>query len=424
MATDGMPDASRMFSVFVDSVDSQSTVIIGAGIMGCATAYYLAKSGNTRPDTIHLIESSPELFTSASGKAAGFVAPDWFGPATAGLGELSFRLHSELAAQHNGRDKWGYSPSTGTSMMEGPQSMGGDSRARAAATHEYAGDKTGPAWLTRREGDRVETLSEHGGVAQVDPPRLSQFLLRESILKGVRLHNPAKALRVSTDHDGNLSAVRVEHQSGAQFKIPCTRLLITAGAWTPSVFQQLFPSSSLQIPVSQLAGHSLTVKSPRWSKEHESDGCDAVFTTMSSGFSPEIFSRIGGEIYIAGLNDPSLRLPDSATDAKIDQASIEELKKVAQRLLGQDGTDVSDLEVVREGLCFRPVTPHGAPILSRIADEDLGHGIETKPGADGGVFIAAGHGPWGISHSLGTGKVMAELIERQAPSADVSLLGM
>jgi glycine/D-amino acid oxidase-like deaminating enzyme len=117
-------------------------------------------------------------------------------------------------------------------------------------------------------------------------------------------------------------------------------------------------------------------------------------------------------------------LPEVATDAKIDQASIEELKRVGQRLLGQDGTDVSDLEVVREGLCFRPVTPRGVPILCTIADEDLGGGIETKPGADGGVFIAAGHGPWGISHSLGTGKVMAEMLERQTPSADVRALGL
>ena len=159
-------------------------------------------------------------------------------------------------------------------------------------------------------------------------------------------------------------------------------------------------------------------------KEHESRGCDAVFTTSRSGFSPEIFSRIGGEIYIAGLNDPGLPLPDLATDAKIDKASIEQLKKVAQRLLGEDGTDVLDLEVGREGLCFRPVTPRGVPILCRISDEQLGGRIETKPGAEGGVYIAAGHGPWGISQSLGTGKVMAELLERQPPSADISALGM
>lgn len=126
---------------------------------------------------------------------------------------------------------------------------------------------------------------------------------------------------------------------------------------------------------------------------------------MRDGFSPEVFSRIGAEIYVAGLNDASLPLPDVATDAKINASSIDEMKKAAQKLLGQDGTDVSDLEVIREGVCFRPVTQRGVPILCKVLDEDLGGNIETRPGEDGGVFIAAGHGPWGISHSLGTGKV-------------------
>ncbi|KAK1819581.1 hypothetical protein LTR12_006031 [Friedmanniomyces endolithicus] len=145
---------------------------------------------------------------------------------------------------------------------------------------------------------------------------------------------------------------------------------------------------------------------------------------MQSGFSPEIMSRIGGEIYVAGLNDADLALPEVATDAKIDQASIEELKATAEKLLGRDGTDVSDLEVVREGLCFRPVTKSGSPILTRIPDEGLGKGLATAAAPDGGVFVAAGHSPWGISHSLGTGKVMAEMMEGVELSADVRLLGL
>jgi hypothetical protein len=99
-----------------------------------------------------------------------------FGAATASLGALSFQLHKELAEQHNGRETWGYSLSTGTSLLEGSQFSrakdddwlaNGGSRDQVAATHEYAGDKLGPAWLTRRQGDRIEVLSEDGGVAQV-----------------------------------------------------------------------------------------------------------------------------------------------------------------------------------------------------------------------------------------------------------------
>lgn len=228
--------------------------------------------------------------------------------------------------------------------------------------------------------------------------------------------------------------------SNAITSVPCTRLVITAGAWSPQVFSTLFPSATIKLPVSSLAGHSIVVRSPRWSAEHEDKGCHAVFATDPSGFSPEVFSRTGGEIYLAGLNDAALPLPKLPTDAKPDAASIEKLKKVSKRMLGLDSGE-DDLHILREGLCFRPVTPRGNPIIGRIDDKKLGGGFATRGGGEGGVFLAAGecngpsvtirllmlrvgHGPWGISNSLGTGKVLAELVEGQKTSADIRRLAL
>lgn len=68
-------------------------------------------------------------------------------------------------------------------MVEGRNSGGGrgydwirhgGSRAEAAGVHELQGDKCGdgeggvrPAWLTMRQGDRLEVLSEAETVGQV-----------------------------------------------------------------------------------------------------------------------------------------------------------------------------------------------------------------------------------------------------------------
>lgn len=238
-------------------------------------------------------------------------------------------------------------------------------------------------------------------------------------MAGVRLHHPARAVRVSRDESGDMSAVRITHDAGGDHKIPCTRLLIAAGAWTQSVFSTLFPAAKTEIPVSQLAGHSLVVRSPKWTEEMEKKGCHAIFTTMNNGLSPEAFSRTGGEIWIGGVNDPSAALPDNATDAQVDRTSIDKLMDVARQLLGGD----DDLEIVREGVCFRPVTDWGQPVLAKISDEELG-GIETRPAPDGGVFVAAGHGPWGIALGPGTGRCMAEMLEGGVRSADVGGLGM
>jgi glycine/D-amino acid oxidase-like deaminating enzyme len=52
------------------------TVILGAGIVGCATAFYLSELRGTSGQTIHLVDSSSELFHCASGFAGGFLAAD------------------------------------------------------------------------------------------------------------------------------------------------------------------------------------------------------------------------------------------------------------------------------------------------------------------------------------------------------------
>ncbi|PPJ60485.1 hypothetical protein CBER1_03188 [Cercospora berteroae] len=406
-------------------MSTDSTVILGAGIIGLATAFYLSES-SSHSGTIHLVEAAPELFASASGKAGGLVAEDWFGPATAELGELSFRLHQELATEYDGRKEWGYARTTGTSVVVGKskQKKGqkwleqGGSRAEVAAAErvEHYAEGEGPGWMRKTGGGKVEVLSEEGGMAQVDPKRLCEFLLKACFERGVELHQPAQAKWIERDGDGVPAAMVIENAEGEESSIPCTRLLITAGAWTSDVFSKLFPDATTRIPVSQLAGYSLVVRSPRWTAKQEATGCHAVFASASEAWSPEIFSRMGEEIYIAGLNDPDLPLSDLPTNAKVNARAIDELRRVTESMIGED------FEVIREGLCFRPVTRSGNPILARIPDNKLRTG--SGPSLLRGVFVCAGHGPWGISLSLGTGKIMSEMLLRQDLSCDVSDLGL
>ena len=122
------------------------------------------------------------------------------------------------------------------------------------------------------------------------------------------------------------------------------------------------------------------------------------------------------------MNDASLALPSLPTESKVNEESVKMLKKTAKSLLGGQG-DADDLEVVRTALCFRPVTRKGTPILGRIPDDVLGR-ITTRGGSEGGVWLAAGHGPWGISLSLGSGKVMAEMVQGRSTSVSVEGLGL
>jgi hypothetical protein len=81
----------------------------------------------------------------------------------------------------------------------------------------------------------------------------------------------------------------------------------------------------------------------------EDEGCHAVFVTGTLGFSPELFSRVNGEVYICGLNTATIPLPLVATDAQVQPAAIEQLKEAAASMLGIPGSS-DDLEIIRESL--------------------------------------------------------------------------
>ena len=150
-----------------------ATVILGAGIIGVSTAYYLSFS--LTPSSIHLIEPSPELFSSASGFAGGFLAADWFFASVSELGRLSFEEHARLAREFGGAERWGYRRSTGLSYSVGRKGeksgedwlREGTSRADVAGDGVSSKDDRLPGWLARKEGDVVEVISEKGSTAQV-----------------------------------------------------------------------------------------------------------------------------------------------------------------------------------------------------------------------------------------------------------------
>ena len=260
-----------------------------------------------------------------------------------------------------------------------------------------------------------------------DPLRLCQYLMRTATSRGVKLHINTRVVSVIADESDTITAVKLSTGT----ILPCTKLLISAGPWTAQVFHDLFPLSRLNpLPIAPLAGYSFLLRSPRHGISQERDlyqgRSHAVFasSSLSYAFSPEIFSRQGGEIYIAGLNDDGMPLPATADDSAkhLHQGDKDKLRDVAVQLMGKASPigshNVDDLEIFRESICFRPVSTRGRPVVSPIKQKDLGGIIK------GDVFVASGHGPWGISLSLGTGMVVSEMIRGLKTSVDVGMLAI
>lgn len=93
------------------SVDRpQRIVIIGGGIVGLSTAYYVLASPHLPPhSTVTLIESSTRgIAQMASKNAGGFISKYWHEKEVLPLAALSWACHVELANQFGGATEWGW----------------------------------------------------------------------------------------------------------------------------------------------------------------------------------------------------------------------------------------------------------------------------------------------------------------------------
>lgn len=110
---------------------SRDVVILGGGVIGLLTAYYLALSlqksarltpsgpGDQRPH-ITIIDSSDRLYAAASSQATGslgYSEEKESKTGRAGLACLSYRQHVRLAEQYNGKDEYGWSDQVSTSPI-------------------------------------------------------------------------------------------------------------------------------------------------------------------------------------------------------------------------------------------------------------------------------------------------------------------
>ena len=187
------PAHAHGHSFFYMAMAGTNTVILGSGIIGISTAYYLsllASEGSSietsqedRKHHIHLVDPAPVLFEHvASGKAGGFLARNWFSSSVAELGAFSFDLHKDLAEQFDGRRRWGWSPSvvinldvTGTRKRGSKKGLGegwdwiqsGDSMMAVEESVEGEDEEMVeyPPWLNKFAG--AQPLADHASTAQL-----------------------------------------------------------------------------------------------------------------------------------------------------------------------------------------------------------------------------------------------------------------
>ncbi|KAI3393349.1 hypothetical protein diail_4430 [Diaporthe ilicicola] len=430
--------------------------IIGGGIIGCSTAYFLTRHPSYSPSThrITLLEAASTnsggrtadsitdpgtlagdrakaqqlnpahsgIAGGSSGKAGGLLAK-WAFPSN--IVPLSFRLHDELAKEHDGTARWGYRRCYASQV---------ECRARMPAGTGEAGKKA-PVGAGRDAGDATEgvtrglhkdhrktisklkdlgapedldwldtehSLAAYDGMgtpddtAQVHPELFTRSMAQLAEEKGVRIVTGARVTAINKGSNGHVESVTYVKEAGHEEKLPTTDCIVAAGPWTA----RLLPD----VPVTSSRAHSIVVRTPKPVSAY------ALFTSIAlpPGFplptqqqtpptrrgqtvEPEIYARPDGTAYACGPTDTAVKLPLTTAEVAVDRARCDDIAAQVGAVsdeLGRDG------EVLARQACY---LPQGGPFIGPVP----GHG---------GVVVAAGHTCWGIQNAPGTGKLVSEIV--------------
>ena len=163
------------------------------------------------------------------------------------------------------------------------------------------------------------------------------------------------------------------------------QVVLAAGSWSPGVAR----TAGLDVPVQPAKGYSVTVKAPATSPRVPLMLADAKVAATPMGDK----LRFGGTLELAGL-DLSVNLPRVRAI----------LRAARAHLVGMEGLDLHE---IWRGL--RPLTPDGLPFIGRTRKWN-------------NLLLATGHSTIGISLGPVTGKLISETAAGEGPSQDLSRL--
>jgi glycine/D-amino acid oxidase-like deaminating enzyme len=345
-------------------------VICGGGVIGAATAYFLARRG-ARP----IVVERHGVAGAASGKSGGFLALDWCrGSPLDALARRSFALHAELAADIGGA--WGYRRLT----TYGGHAVETDTRGAA-----------GLAWLN--PGVAVTSrLGAPATTALVEPRAFTTGLMRAAQAHGAALRI-GEVVGVMRDAAG--AAVRGVALAGGDV-VDGDAVVIAMGPWS------ILAVRWLPLPaVFGYKGHSLVLDTGA------ALPAEALFLDYREAdgtvLAPELFPRADGTTFVCAIStagpvpvDPAAVVPDPGAHDR--------LEAVCRRLSPVLGAAA----IVARQACFRPVTEDGLPLIGAV------------PGV-AGAYVATGHSVWGMLNGPATGEALAALIlDGASHSVDLS----
>lgn len=400
-------------------------LIIGGGVVGVTSAWYLAAAGHE----VTVLEKQAGVAMETSAGNAGQISPGYSAPwAAPGIPlkamKWMFQKHAPLAIRFDGSRfqlEWMWSMLRNCTLAHYQEN-----KARMVRIAEYSRDslkalrqQTGIAYEGRQGGTLqlfrtqqqfdsaykdIEVLKQAGvpfnllerGQLTSAEPGLANSL--DKLTGGLQLPNDetgdcqlftrklaemAEAVGVKFIYNQDVEHLSVENNRIVSVKangqtFTADSYLMASGCWSTQLLKGL-----VSIPVYPLKGYSLTIPITDESKAPMSTVLDETYKVAVTRFDQRI--RVGGMAEIVGFN------------SKLPAARRETLEMVVNDLYPNSGA----VEQATYWSGLRPMTPDGTPIVGKTPVTNL--------------FLNTGHGTLGWTMACGSGRLVADIISGRTP---------
>lgn len=361
-------------------------VVIGAGVVGCSVAYYLAREGVG----VTLLEREA-IGSGASAHATGslsLLGAEFSPGASFQMARASYEEFPQLVTE--------LEAATGMALLYQRRPS-----LRLALDDEEAGlikslmvwqqPHVKMRWIDEREVRSIEPRLSHniiGAVYEDESAQLDSYRLNLALARGAELKGASILYREVTGLVADGPAISgVKTSSG---DIPCGAVVVAAGAWSRAFTSWLgFP-----VPVRPMKGERLLLNYPG----------EPLPVLISSPKRGHMISRSDGFTSVGSTGGRDYDQKELFWGEEFDRQPTETARLELLRRAIDVFPDLERAELVQQLAGSRPLSPDSKPIIGPV------------PGWEG-ILLSTGHTTKGIHLGPVTGRIIADYICRGSTEA-------
>lgn len=214
---------------------------------------------------------------------------------------------------------------------------------------------------------------------RIDPHRFVTGLAEKAKGLGVQIHPKTEALGFESKN-GSISKV---HTTRGEVHPNC--VVLASGSWSPEIARMM----NLRIPIQAAKGYSVTLENPPVTPKLPLLFSEARVVVNPLGYA----LRIAGTLELAGL------------DFSLNLRRVRAMQRSSAHYL----PGVAEANVIEIWRGLRPCTPDGLPIISRVKNFD-------------NLIVAAGHAMLGMSLGPITGKLVSQMVKEERIELNIAPL--